>query len=101
MKELSLEEEILRWEHRKSLPPSKYEMRNDILHPIIGNVFNLNTKDSILNLIANLEKDPSYDLKDSLPLPSSTKLDKSQSACLIAGLRQRVALIQGPPGMQD
>jgi len=100
MKELSLEEEILRWEHGKSLSPPKYEMRDDILNVITGN-FNPNMRDSIPDLIANLERDPSFDLKDPLQLPSSTKLDKSQSACFIAGLRQKVTLIQGPPGMQD
>ena len=49
-------------------------------------------------LLENLENDHSIDLQDSLELSELTSLDKSQAACLKAGLTQTISLIQGPPG---
>ena len=45
-----------------------------------------------------LTSDPSGDLEDLLCLPQRINLDTAQSKSLVAGLRQRVSLIQGPPG---
>jgi hypothetical protein len=48
-----------------------------------------------------LKKDASSDLQSILDLPSTTKLDKSQADCFLAGTHQRLSLVQGPPGMFD
>jgi hypothetical protein len=42
---------------------------------------------------------PSENLKPILGTPKDIKLDSSQARSLISGLTQKVALIQGPPGM--
>jgi hypothetical protein len=81
IKELSLEEEILRWEKGRTLNSPNYNVAPDLA-----------------NLITDIEEGGTPDLKDVLRLPSQTKLDQSQFACFLAGLRQRVCLIQGPPG---
>jgi len=81
IKELSMEEEILRWEQGKSLPLPNYPPSTDMV-----------------KLMQDLETDHAFDLKDALKLPSQTKLDESQTKCFLAGLRQRISLIQGPPG---
>ena len=49
-------------------------------------------------LVCALESNPHEDLQPYLYLPKSVKLDASQANCFIAGLTQRVSLIQGPPG---
>jgi hypothetical protein len=49
-------------------------------------------------IIEALQKNPHQDLKSLLGTPKSIKLDASQAASLLAGLRQNVSLIQGPPG---
>jgi hypothetical protein len=81
MKELSLEDEIFRWEQGKNISPPNYTMDR-----------------KIFDTVNNLTTDSSYDLKDLLQLPSSTKLDESQAACFLAGVQQKVVTIQGPPG---
>ncbi|KAI9769554.1 MAG: hypothetical protein M1840_004032 [Geoglossum simile] len=81
IKELSLEEDILFWKPGRSLPRPNYQLSNNMI-----------------NLMDTLEKDPSHDLSHILQLSYPTKLDKSQTACLLAGLRQKLSLIQGPPG---
>ena len=81
IKELSLESDILHWEPGKDLPTPSYDLAS-----------------GMLDIIASLEKDSSKDLQRVLRLPRSTKLDQSQAACFIAGLRQRLSLVQGPPG---
>jgi hypothetical protein len=83
IKELSLEDEILHWERSKDLPPPSYQLAS-----------------SFLDIISSLEKDGSRDLQRVLRLPRTTKLDQSQAACFIAGLRQRLSLVQGPPGTE-
>jgi hypothetical protein len=84
IKELSLEQEILLWEPGKSLPRPNYRFTSNMV-----------------NLMDTLGKDPSRDLSHVLQLPYPTKLDKSQAACLLAGLRQKLSLIQGPPGTKN
>lgn len=81
IKELSLEDDILHWEKNKDLPCPGYQLSADIL-----------------DIISNLEKDFSKSLQKVLRLTRPTRLDESQAACFIAGLRQRLSLIQGPPG---
>ena len=49
-------------------------------------------------LIDILETDPSQNLQGLLQTPQSIQLDKVQMDSLLAGLKQRVSLIQGPPG---
>jgi hypothetical protein len=55
-----------------------------------------NCYDKIVTL---LKADASIDLKELLGLPSTTKLDKSQAECFLAGVTQRLSLVQGPPGI--
>ena len=47
-----------------------------------------------------VEQDYSQELKTLLSLPRRTTLDASQAKCFVAGLSQRLSLIQGPPGEQ-
>jgi hypothetical protein len=77
-----LEDEILKWERGKSMQVPEHT-----------------SSTKIVNLVADLQRDAAIDLQDKLQLPSSTKLDKSQAICFLAGLDRRVTLIQGPPGM--
>lgn len=81
IKELSLEDDILHWEKGKDLPPPSYGLAT-----------------SMLGTIAAIKQDPTRDLQRVLDLPRSTRLDQSQATCFIAGLRQRLSLVQGPPG---
>jgi hypothetical protein len=50
-------------------------------------------------IVASIESDPTQDLQGILGGKKSIKLDKSQCDSLIMGLKRRVSLIQGPPGM--
>lgn len=50
-------------------------------------------------IVQLLNADASSDLKEVLGLPSVTRLDKTQARCFLAGITQRLSLIQGPPGM--
>jgi hypothetical protein len=50
------------------------------------------------DIVSALELDPSCELQPYLRTSSSVKLDKKQAASLVAGLTQKVSLIQGPPG---
>lgn len=83
IKELSLEPDILHWKPGKDLQLPSYRLA-----------------DGMLDIIAGLEKDPAKDLQRVLRLPRPTKLDQSQAACFIAGLRQRLSMVQGPPGTE-
>lgn len=49
-------------------------------------------------LIKNLEEHPTQDIQDVLLTPKSIRLDEAQMSSLLTGLKQRVSLIQGPPG---
>ena len=49
-------------------------------------------------VVRALSWNPSMDLQSILTMSKSVQLDRSQADSLLAGLRQRVALIQGPPG---
>lgn len=49
-------------------------------------------------VVRAVSRNPSMDLQAILSLSKSVRLDRSQAESLLAGLDQRVALIQGPPG---
>ena len=49
-------------------------------------------------LINSLEEDPTQDIQGILKTPKSIRLDKVQMKSLLTGLKQRLSLIQGPPG---
>lgn len=49
-------------------------------------------------LIGSLENNPTQDVQDVLLTPNSIRLDKAQMRSLLIGLKQRVSLVQGPPG---
>lgn len=51
-------------------------------------------------LIDSLENNPLQDVQGILQTPKSIYLDKIQMKSLLTGLKQRVSLIQGPPGEQ-
>lgn len=53
---------------------------------------------SPLELANDIEDDDGQDLQNILDLPKRVSLDESQTSSLLAGLRQSVSLIQGPPG---
>lgn len=87
IKDISVEHEILRWETGKPLRPVDYslspEMSSELyklgMHKVISKT--------------------SDDLRDILRLKGPTKLDQAQTMCFLSGLRDKVSLIQGPPGM--
>lgn len=49
-------------------------------------------------LIDQVENDPAGDLQGLLSTTNAIHLDESQAASLLTGLKQKVSLIQGPPG---
>ena len=49
-------------------------------------------------LIDSLESDPSQDIQGLLQTEQPIRLDESQMKSVLTGLKQRVSLIQGPPG---
>lgn len=57
------------------------------------------TPASVQAVLSAVEQQSSCELQIILKLPQSTKLDASQAKCFIAGLAQKVSLVQGPPGM--
>ena len=77
MKMVPLAEEILFWEN--GIP---------IRSPSI----------TISQITIPLARNPSMDIQPLLGTPTSIKLDGAQAVSLLAGLNQRVSLIQGPPG---
>lgn len=82
MSKLPLEESLLHWTVGTHAPHLDYKLTR-----------------GISELMENLEVDSSLDLKTALKLSSEVRLDPSQAACFKAGLRHKVALIQGPPGI--
>lgn len=52
-------------------------------------------------IIERLEADPSCDLQSLLRTPKTVKLDDSQASSLLSGLKQKVSLVQGPPGTRQ
>jgi len=86
-------EPILRSLQEKILIPLSTEL--------LGKIENGNRKDSLLcpdNLIAQITQCEGQSLRNILGLEKDIILDHSQTESLIAGLRQSVSLIQGPPG---
>ena len=81
IKELPFEDEILRCEAESKLEPPRH-----LLTP------------SAEVMVGNLRRNPSFDLRGDLQLPSAVSLDKSQRECFIAGMVSRLVTIQGPPG---
>ncbi|KAI0434472.1 P-loop containing nucleoside triphosphate hydrolase protein [Xylaria sp. FL1042] len=81
IKELPFEDEILRWNSDSKSNPPGY-----VLPPTIA------------TLLRNLLNNPSFDVQDALQLPNPTTLDKSQAACFVTGMLNRLSAIQGPPG---
>ena len=77
MQLVPLSDELLFWEEGKILQPPSTQVDQ---------------------VVRALSRDPSMDLKSILTMSKSVQLDRSQADSLLAGLRQRVALIQGPPG---
>ena len=77
---LLLKEEILDWRPGR---PLRYA---------------LSTSQVMLDLVARMESDLSCNLREVLDLPKSVKLDPSQKECFLASIRQRLSLVQGPPG---
>ena len=51
------------------------------------------------SIIDALRQNPSQDLKDLIHCPKSIILDDAQARSLLSGLTQRMAIIQGPPGI--
>ena len=56
------------------------------------------SKIPLSHIASALISNPSLELDRLLGLPKSVSLDKAQAKSLVAGLQQRVSLIQGPPG---
>lgn len=81
MKELPFEEEILRCSGDTRPKPLNYPLSRQ------GKT-----------MVAGLLQDSSFDIQDTLTLPKSTRLDKSQVSCFLSALLSRLSLIQGPPG---
>ena len=88
-----------------SFEPILKELQRTIILPLEDELLDWNTTASIVEppsppvqLIDQIAKNPSQDLQQLLNLPSPIILDPSQAASLLTGLRQRVSLIQGPPG---
>lgn len=52
-------------------------------------------------IIETIEADPSGNLQFLLRTPQKVVLDDSQASSLLTGLKQKVSLIQGPPGTRE
>ena len=61
-------------------------------------VTTVSTLPSIVSLTLRIRDNPSCNLQDALHLDKATHLDQAQAQCLLAGLTQRLSLVQGPPG---
>ena len=74
--------------------------------PLIDELLFWNSESSVnqppqlpISLIENVEANPDQDLQTTLQTSKPILLDNSQRNSLLTGLRQRVSLIQGPPGI--
>jgi hypothetical protein len=81
-KQMNLQDEIVHW--NPNLPIRKVPSSDSVRYA---------------EIVRLLKVDASSDLKLLLGLPSSTRLDRSQAECFLAGITQRLSLVQGPPGM--
>ncbi|KAJ8121165.1 hypothetical protein ONZ43_g2319 [Nemania bipapillata] len=81
IKEMPFEDELLRWNAESKPQPPRYGL-----------------PPTIATLLDNLLNNPSLDIQNTLQLPNSTMLDKSQAACFVTGMLRRLSVIQGPPG---
>ena len=81
-KELTLKDEIMLWDPKNEVRAAP-----------------TSTQNSIDDLVARLGQNPSSELQQVLGLQKSTQLDASQAKCLLGGIRQRLSIVQGPPGM--
>lgn len=78
---IPLDDEILFWKSDKTIKaPASFSVS------------------SIEDVVESLTDDPTGDLQGVLSLKMRTNLDESQAKCLVSSLKQRVSLIQGPPG---
>lgn len=82
IKEISVEDEILHWKSGTLLRAPDYRLSPEMMR-----------------VLGQLMIDPSHDLRNALQLSSPIKLDQAQALCFLSGLRDKVSLIQGPPGM--
>ncbi|PVI03012.1 P-loop containing nucleoside triphosphate hydrolase protein [Periconia macrospinosa] len=73
IKELPFEDEILRWNAKSEPKPPSYQLSPDIT-----------------SLVGDLLRNPSIDIQDALQLPSTIKLDNSQAACFVTGMKSRL-----------
>ena len=77
LRDMPLVDELLLWGSESSLTPPPH---------------------APMALIDRLEGDPSQDIQALLQTEKPIRLDNSQMTSLLMGLKQRVSLIQGPPG---
>jgi hypothetical protein len=82
IKELSLEDDILRWNKGSGLPPPDYKISSELA-----------------DLMESLKEDPSCDVSSVLRLPTEVTLDQNQAECFLAAISQRLSATQGPPGI--
>lgn len=87
IKDISVEDEILHWKPGKALRSADYILSPEMCREL-----------SKLELYKDTSN-TSYDLRDTLRLTRPTKLDQAQTMCFASGLRDKVSVIQGPPGM--
>lgn len=87
IKDISVEDKNLRWEPGKPLRSADYHLSPEICRELYK-----------LKLYKHMSN-TSYELRDTLRLTRPTKLDQAQTICFLSGLRDKVSLIQGPPGM--
>ena len=77
LKDMPLVDELLFWYPERSIPQPSY---------------------APTALIGKIEDNPTGDLQDLLKTTNPILLDESQASSLLTGLKQKVSLIQGPPG---
>lgn len=78
---LSLEQQIFLWEKDSKIEQVDYKV-------LAG----------LPKMLEEIEKNHKTNIDGYLDLQQQTVLDKSQARCFIAGVKQKLSLIQGPPG---